>query len=110
PAGSGGLFARLERTYLRPFSVAPEQAGAPVALVVQWPEAKRGNVANVRVTVRSLRPLDSPVEVKIPLPPGAMLADAIGGARQVQGAVYLRTTASDDEQTKLVPIRFTIGG
>ena len=108
--GEVGAFARLERTYLRPFTVAPQTTGAPVSIEVKWPEAKRGNVANLHVALREVGTTWSPVEIKIPLPPGVMLADAIAGARQVQGAIYFRTTAKDMEETTLIPLRFTLAG
>ncbi len=105
-----GVLARLERTYLRPFSVAPETMGAPVTLTVKWPAAKRGDVANLRVSVAETSHVWSSVEVKVPLPPGVVLADSVSGVRQVQGALYLRTTPKDLGDTVLVPLRFTLSG
>lgn len=65
----GGVMARLERTFLRPYDVAPEAGNSPVTLEVEWPtapectaelekknacftELKQGRVGNMRVSVQ----------------------------------------------------------
>ncbi len=107
---STGILAQLERAYLRPYSIAPQTMGAPISVDVKWPLAKRGNVANLRVVLKELAPTHSPVELKVPLPPGVMLAEALTGARQVNGVLYFRTTPKSFGETTLVPLRFTLGG
>ncbi|NUP09593.1 MAG: hypothetical protein HOW73_26405 [Polyangiaceae bacterium] len=126
PSG-GGVMARLERTFLRPYSVAPQPGDAPIALETEWPaatdcapsvktngacpkELKQGRVGNLRLTVKELADKSArSVDVRIPLPPGATLADVTSGVRQVHGALYVRTNVSG-ETTVMVPIRFSLAG
>jgi hypothetical protein len=53
-----------------------------------------------------------PVVVRIPLPPGASLADRVRDIRQVQGALYLRTKLDSDSlpRVTMIPLRFTLSG
>jgi hypothetical protein len=53
-----------------------------------------------------------PVVVRIPLPPGAMLAEKSEGLSQVQGAIYLRTSLESDSLPRVlsIPLRFGMAG
>lgn len=109
PEQSAGIVARLERDFLRPYSVAPPPTTSGLGLSVEWPtEPKVGKVANLEVAVDGA--LDPQrVEVRIPLPTGATLADAVPGVRQVQGALLLRLSVSKRNATT-IPIRFLLPG
>ena len=50
--------------------------------------------------------------VRAPLPPGAALAEHVEGVRQVQGALYLRTTLDADPLPRVfaIPLRFGLSG
>jgi hypothetical protein len=52
------------------------------------------------------------VVVRIPLPPGASLADRVAGVRQVQGALYMRTSLDSDSlpRVSVIPLRFALSG
>ena len=50
--------------------------------------------------------------VRIPLPPGATLAEKVENTWQVQGAVYVRTQLDNDTLPRVieVPLRFALAG
>jgi hypothetical protein len=50
--------------------------------------------------------------VRLPLPPGASLAAPVDGLRQVQGALYLRTTLDADPLPRVfsIPLHFALSG
>jgi hypothetical protein len=50
--------------------------------------------------------------VRVPLPPGASLAEPVDGVRQVQGALYLRATLDADPLPRVfaIPLRFALSG
>jgi hypothetical protein len=52
------------------------------------------------------------IMVRIPLPPGAVLAEKIANVWQVQGAIYARTSLDSDPLPRVIPIplRFTLSG
>jgi hypothetical protein len=64
------------------------------------------------VTVRHETGRQVPVLVRIPLPPGAALAEKVPDTWQVQGAIYFRTQLESDAlpRTLEVPLRFALAG
>lgn len=50
------------------------------------------------------------MEVKIPLPPGVVLAESTSNVRQVQGALYVRETLQAAEKVLTIPLRFNLSG
>jgi hypothetical protein len=127
PAGESGVSARLERTFLRPYSVAPQTGDSPLNLDLEWPRApecsaelqkqglcatdlKQGRVGNLRLkmSLAAVRRAET-VDVRIPLPPGVTLADTVAGVRQLQGALYVRADVVS-EHTLTIPLRFTLAG
>lgn len=125
---SGGVMVRLERTFLRPYEVAPQPSDSAVSFEVEWPSKsecsreqekanacveylKPGRVGNIKITIRSNAntPIGDTALVRIPLPPGVQLA---GGkdVRQVQGALYVQVQTARAEQSLLIPVRFTLAG
>ncbi|MEZ4309532.1 MAG: hypothetical protein R3F14_15960 [Polyangiaceae bacterium] len=108
-----GLVARLVRPGLRLWSHPPDNSAAPVALDIVWPEAPRAgekSVVRVLVASRTLRPFTA--DVRIPLPPGASLAERTAGVRQIQGQLILQPEI-DLTGTPTVldlPLRFGLAG
>jgi hypothetical protein len=53
-----------------------------------------------------------PVVVRVPLPPGAVLAEPVSGVRQVQGALYVTTQLDSDPLPRVfeIPLRFALPG
>jgi len=86
-----GLVARLERPVLRLWSRPPPSPESPLHLDVTWPSGLRaGTKGTVSVTVRHTRGRATTVDVRVPLPPGASLAEPVTGVRQLQGALAIR--------------------
>jgi hypothetical protein len=50
--------------------------------------------------------------VRIPLPPGATLAEKVDNMWQVQGAIFVRTSLDSDSLPRVIPIplRFALAG
>lgn len=125
PAG-GSVVARLERTYLRSYDVAPSPSESPIELEITWPtapscDAERaaksacatalspGSVGALKVAVRGGIGPRSTVDIRVPLPPGVLLAEPIENVRQLQGALYIRADISSLGSLS-IPLRFTFAG
>jgi hypothetical protein len=105
-----GVLARMERDFLRPFDVAPMKSTSPVSVLVTWPtDVHAGRIGAMTVKVEAKSEARGSVEVKIPLPPGATLADSVAQVREVQGVLHVTLPASGHSEVE-VPIRFTLGG
>ncbi len=104
-----GVLARLERDFLRPYDVAPQPSSSGLSITTAWPEdPKVGKVSNLEVALDG--GVDTQlVEARIPLPPGATLADAVAGVRQVQGALFVRAAVSS-KKALTIPVRFSLTG
>ncbi|MBL8743300.1 MAG: hypothetical protein JNK04_19450, partial [Myxococcales bacterium] len=124
----GAIMARLERTFLRSYDIAPEQGETPIEIKVDWPtaplcsdeQAKKnacptnlvaGKVGNVTLTLKTSARGTGPtrVDARIPLPVGVTLADTVAGVSQVQGALYVRTDVTSESRL-LIPVRFGLAG
>lgn len=122
----GNLVARLERTYLRSYDVAPAPSESPIELEIGWPtaplcDAERsvknacastltaGSVGALTVAVRGGIGPSSTVDIRIPLPPGVLLAEPTADVRQLQGALYIRAGISSLGSLS-IPLRFTFAG
>ena len=108
-----GLVARLERPVVRLWSRPPVSPGSPLHLDVSWPgDARAGAKGLGSVTVRHTRGRATPVDVRLPLPPGASLAEPVSGVRQVQGTLAIRRSldASGLATQIDVPVRFGLAG
>jgi len=122
------IMARLERTFLRPYDIAPEQGDTPIEIKVDWPtvaecapeQAKknacptsltRGKVANLTLTLKTNAKGTGAtrIDARIPLPVGVMLADTVTGVSQIQGALYVRVDVASQSQL-LIPLRFGLSG
>jgi hypothetical protein len=119
---SAPLLAVVSRDYLRPFAIAPTIEPSALRLDLKLPsspecgEAKgcaatlrRSDVGNLILALSS-KDGPEPVEVKIPLPPGVVLAESTANVRQVQGALYVRETLHAAEKVLTIPLRFNLSG
>lgn len=109
-APAPGLFARVERRFLRPWSTPAPGGDAPVSLEVRWPEPRVGDAAPVRVVVSHQGRGARLVDVRIPLPPGAHLAAPVDDVREVQGHLLWETPVREREVFVELPVRFDLGG
>ncbi len=108
-----GVVARLARPGLRLWSSPPDTTSSPIALDVQWPEQPKAGVKQVlRILASSRASRYLNIDVRIPLPPGAALAEGGTRARQIQGQIVVRTRLdADGTSTPLeLPIRFGLAG
>jgi hypothetical protein len=112
-ASPPGMIARIERAALRPFVRTTEAANGPLHLDVQVPRAPRaGATAPLQISLRHDLGRRVPVVVRVPLPPGAVLAEPVDGVHQVQGALYVSTQLDSDPLPRVVeiPLRFGLPG
>jgi len=115
-----GLVADLERPVLRLWSRPPPPMSSPVNLEVVWPaEARAGHVDTVRVMLRHSMSQAQLIDVRIPLPPGVSLAEAIGGKNkgtdgaivsEIQGVLAIRWNVDNSVSVIDVPMRFALAG
>jgi len=80
---------------------------------VEAPSAPRARgTAILHLGLRQDLGRSASVMVRLPLPPGASLAEPVDGLRQVQGALYLRTTLAADPLPRVfaIPLRFALPG
>jgi hypothetical protein len=108
-----GLMVRTIRKDLRPWSVLPVEVASPVQLDVVWPtDAHAGKTSKVRVVLRHTVGRATTVDARIPLPPGARLAEGLDGVRQLQGSLVVRWNANDSSLPHVmeIPVRFALSG
>ena len=122
------IMARLERTFLRSYDIAPEQGDTPIEIKVDWPtaagcsaeQAKQnacptsllaGKVGNLTLTLKTNAKDTGAtrVDARIPLPVGVTLADGVVGVSQIQGALHVRTDVTLESRL-LIPLRFGLAG
>jgi hypothetical protein len=108
----GGLLARVERPLFRSFFRPVDATASPLHVDVAVPAPTRDAVASLQISLRHDLGRRVPVRVRIPLPPGAALAEPVEHARQVQGAIYLQTELESDALPRVieVPLRFGLAG
>lgn len=112
-AAGPGVLARLVRPGVRAWSSPPDSSASPIALDVTWPEAaKAGQKGVLRVSVSHRGARSVTADVRIPLSPGAQLAEKTAGVQQIQGQLVLRPTldAEGTETLLELPIRFALAG
>jgi hypothetical protein len=108
-----GLLARVDRRDLRPWSSLPNEAASPVRIEVEWPsDARAGGSSRVRVSLRHELGRPTIVDARLPLPPGAALAEPVEGVRMLQGVLALRRSLDDSSLPAIVevPVRFRLAG
>jgi len=110
---SSAVLARIERSLFRPFKqpLASNQSPLHLELAVSNPPIAQ-SPASLQVSLRHDLGRGVPVVVRIPLPPGASLAEPISGVRQVQGALTLRSKLDSDSLPRviIVPLHFSLSG
>jgi hypothetical protein len=112
-ASSPGLLARAERPLFRSFHRPVDPSSSPLHVDLSMPKPPvRDGLAALQVTIRHEIGRRVPVRVRIPLPPGAALAERMADTRQVQGAIYVRTELDGDTLPRVieVPLRFALAG
>jgi hypothetical protein len=113
-----GLVADLERPVLRLWSRPPPPVSSPVNLEVVWPSDPRaGHVDTLRVMLRHSLSQAALVDVRLPLPPGVTLAEAIGkpgvesaNVSEIQGVLAMRWAVDRSVTVIDVPVRFALAG
>jgi hypothetical protein len=108
-----GLVARLERPVVRLWSGPPPSADSPLHLDVSWPgDARAGEKGLLSLTVRQGRGRITPIDVRLPLPPGVSLAEPVDGVRQIQGVLAIRRTLDGSGLGTQIdlPLRFDLAG
>jgi hypothetical protein len=107
------VIARFERPALRRWSHPPDASASPLAVNVTWPsDARAGRTGTLRLDLRHRLGRPCTVDVRVPLPAGVSLAEAVTGVRQVQGALAVRRAldASALPATIEIPVRFGLAG
>jgi hypothetical protein len=110
---ASGVLARAVRPLFRSFRRPVESSRGPLQLDLSLSSTPvAGTVSAVQVTLRQELGRTLPVQVRIPLPPGATLAEKVPDVRQVQGALYLRTQMDADTLPRVlqIPLRFALAG
>jgi hypothetical protein len=108
-----GVVARIERPVLRSYRRPPDPGRTPLHVQIDGPSAPRSRgTAVLHLGLRHDLGRRATVMVRLPLPPGAALAEPVDGLRQVQGALYLRTTLDADPLPRVfsIPLRFALSG
>jgi hypothetical protein len=108
-----GVLARLLRPGLRSWDFPPDTSSSGIAFDVRWPDkAKAGAKDVVRVSASSKSGRAITADIRIPLPPGAALAEGGGAARQIQGQLVMRALldSSGTETVVELPILFGLAG
>jgi hypothetical protein len=108
-----GVVARVERPVLRSFLRPLDPTYSPLHVQIEAPSAPRARgTAVLQLGLRHDLGRSAAVMVRLPLPPGASLAEPVVGVRQVQGALYLRTTLDADSLPRVfsIPLRFALAG
>lgn len=116
PGEGKAVFARVERTFLRPYSQPPSNDDAPFSLRVTWPTAKKDEVQSLKVELKPSAPVSemgdgwASARIRIPLPPGVALADAVPGVRLFRGVLHVTPRSLTSPDTLFVPLRFRLAG
>ncbi len=108
-----GVIARLSRPGLRLWSSPADTSWSGIALDVQWPEKPKAGVKQVlRLVAATTLARQIATDVRIPLPPGAGLAEGGNPARQIQGQLVVHTRLDADGTSTIIelPIRFGLAG
>jgi Alpha-2-macroglobulin family len=108
-----GLLARAQRPLFRSFFLPTDPAASPIHLDLAMPQsASKEGLGSMQVSLRHDLDRSVSIMVRIPLPPGAVLAEKIASMWQVQGVIYVRTSLDSDSLPRVIPIplRFTLSG
>ncbi len=110
---SPGLLVRAQRPLFRSYFLPADEAASPLHLDLAMPKpASKEGLASLQVNLRHDLGRPTTIMVRIPLPPGATLAEKVADMWQVQGAIYVRTSIASDSLPRVIPVplRFTLSG
>ena len=108
-----GLLARAQRPLFRSYFLPADPSQSPVHLDLAMPKApSKEGLADLQVNLRHDLDRSVSIMVRIPLPPGAALAEKVDNMWQVQGAIFVRTSLDSDSLPRVIPIplRFALAG
>jgi hypothetical protein len=112
-SSSPGLLARAQRSLFRSYFLPADPAQSPVHLDLAMPKApSKEGLAELQVNLRHDLDRSVSIMVRIPLPPGATLAEKVANLWQVQGAIFVRTSLDSDSLPRVmsIPLRFALSG
>ncbi len=110
---SPGLLARAQRPLFRSYFLPADEAASPLHLDLAMPKpASKEGVSSLQVNLCHDLARATTIMVRIPLPPGAALAEKVADMWQVQGAIYVRTSIASDSLPRVIPVplRFALAG
>lgn len=104
------VLARLGRKLLRSFSSPPAPLASAFSITTEWPASPSvDHTGTLHVIVRGDGKGASGT-LRIPMPPGASLAESTRGAVQVQGTIVLSGTFDAADTAFDLPVLFTLSG
>jgi hypothetical protein len=112
-SASPGLLARAQRPLFRSYFLPADPTQSPVHLDLAMPKApSKDGLADLQVNLRHDLGRSVSIMVRIPLPPGATLAEKVANMWQVQGAIFVRTSLYSDSLPRVmsIPLRFALSG
>jgi hypothetical protein len=108
-----GLLAQIRAPVVRSWKAPPPPGASPLSLNTLWPSLPRRHQPDVLKLIFAHRVgRDVTVRARIPLPPGATLAQETTDVRQVRGALHVTThlTGSAGPTIVDVPLHFALSG
>lgn len=111
----GGLLVRLDQPVLRGFSFTPSarDLANPLTMEVKWPgNATTTETSSLEVRIVAKSTSTMSVMARIPLPPGASLAEPVDGVKQIGGALLVTGEAGGGGVSvpTMIPLRFALAG
>ena len=109
------VLVRLERLTLKKYRLeaAPQTTAAPVTVALRYPSGLRaGGAGSLEVAVRGEPGARRSFIVRVPLPPGVTVAEAVSGVEAMPGLILIKVDTDDAgiAVPSLVPLRFSLGG
>lgn len=110
-----GVLVRLEQPALLGWTTTlpADELAAPLSLETRWPTAMTvGATATLEVRLSGTPDEVTPMLVRVPMPPGAYLAEPLTGVRMLEGAILVTTTIEPANASLplRIPVRFGLAG